>query len=550
MRFSAMLFGVFSKKGCSEETVKQLSDAGFKLAEPCVSVEAIEGFDNVIIPMERYVELSALFDKYGIGVYSCHLFSSDIMADMDKIVSFGKKYGIKQYVVKSPKELTKEALQAAAFEYRALAERLEEIGCQLLIHNEDADIKTKINGVSAYEYLLEICLGKVYAQVDAGWAMHAGENPVSLLWRNKDLVKSVHYKDFEKDAAGGLKEVRIGDGELDIVSVFQFARANGLIQIADQDSSDGDIIDDLKHFRESFSYLSQCRDDSVSYLNILDTVTGKVKVLQKFDKVIEAPNWVKSTDTLIFNSEGKIWSYKIDSGETKEIPSGECDNCNNDHVLSPDEKYIAVSHGAKGEGFASRIYILPIEGGEPRLITPNTPSFLHGWSHDGKELAYCAFRMQEDGIQVDIHTIEIPEEGDDAPAEKRITMGGFNDGPEYSPDGKHIWMNSTRSGLMQVWRMNRDGSDQTQMTDNERNNWFPHVSPDGEKVIYLSYAKDELDPNEHLPNMNVELWLMDYDGNNKKKLLSFFGGQGSINVNSWSEDSRYVAFVSYELMHQ
>ncbi|WP_051209198.1 PD40 domain-containing protein [Butyrivibrio sp. WCD3002] len=412
MRFSAMLFGVFSKKGCSEDTVQQISGAGFKLAEPCVSVE--------------------------------------------------------------------------------------EIGCQLLIHNEDADIKTKINGVSAYEYLLEICLGKVYAQVDAGWAMHAGENPVSLLWRNKDLVKSVHYKDFEKDADGSFREVRIGDGELDVGSVFQFARAQGLIQIADQDSSDGDIIDDLKHFRESFSYLSQCRDDSVSYLNILDTVTGKVKVLQKFDKVIEAPNWVKCTNTLIFNSEGKIWSYGINTGETKEIPSGECDNCNNDHVLSPDEKYIAVSHGAIGEGFTSRIYILPIDGGEPRLITPNTPSFLHGWS----------------------------------------------------PDGKHIWMNSTRSGLMQVWRMNRDGSGQTQMTDNERNNWFPHVSPDGEKVIYLSYAKDELDPGEHLPNMNVELWLMDYDGNNKKKLLSFFGGQGAINVNSWSEDSRYVAFVSYELMHQ
>ena len=87
------------------------------------------------------------------------------------------------------------------------------------------------------------------------------------------------------------------------------------------------------------------------------------------------------------------------------------------------------------------------------------------------------------------------------------------------------------------------------MTDNERNNWFPHISPDGKKVVYLSYRKDDLDPNEHLPNMQVELWLMNPDGSDKHKILSFFGGQGSINVNSWSPDSKEFAFVSYELLH-
>ena len=179
-------------------------------------------------------------------------------------------------------------------------------------------------------------------------------------------------------------------------------------------------------------------------------------------------------------------------------------------------------------------------------MTKNAPSVLHGWSPDGEELAYCAFRDHGKGFEVDIYTI--PAEGGE---EKRLTENaGFNDGPEYSPDGQHIWFISTRSGLMQCWRMNRDGSDPRQMTFRQRNNWFPHVSPDGKKVVYLSYSREGLDPSEHLPNMHVELGLVNADGSDDRPILSFFGGQGSINVNSWHKDSRRIAFVMYELEHK
>ena len=147
-----------------------------------------------------------------------------------------------------------------------------------------------------------------------------------------------------------------------------------------------------------------------------------------------------------------------------------------------------------------------------------------------------------------IEICTIPSDGGE---ETCLTDGkGYNDGPEYSPDGKHIWFNSTRSGLMQVGRMNRDGSGLTQMTDSDANNWFGHVSPDGKHVIFLTFAKGELEPNEHLPNMYVSLGMMDYDGQNKKKLLDLFGGQGSINVNSWAPDSRRIAYVKYVLHHK
>ena len=147
-----------------------------------------------------------------------------------------------------------------------------------------------------------------------------------------------------------------------------------------------------------------------------------------------------------------------------------------------------------------------------------------------------------------IEICTIPSDGGE---ETCLTDGkGYNDGPEYSPDGKHIWFNSTRTGLMQCWRMDRDGGNPIQMTFTDKNNWFPHVSPDGKQVVYLSYSRDGLDPNEHLPNMQVALYLMDYDGGNDRLLLEFFGGQGSINVNSWSRDSRRLAFVMYALEHK
>ena len=190
----------------------------------------------------------------------------------------------------------------------------------------------------------------------------------------------------------------------------------------------------------------------------------------------------------------------------------------------------------------SRVYIVPIGGGEPRLVTENCPSFLHGWSPDGETLAYCAFRDMEKGG--DIYTI--PVSGGE---ERQLTFTeGLNDGPEYSPDGKHIWFNSVRSGLMQAWRMNADGSEQTQMTFDEGwNTWFPHISPDGKKVVMIAYKKGDLKPGEHLPHKWVELRLMNADGSRLKTLLTLFGGQGTINVNSWAPDSKRFAYVRYEL---
>jgi Tol biopolymer transport system component len=278
--------------------------------------------------------------------------------------------------------------------------------------------------------------------------------------------------------------------------------------------------------------------DSISILETVDVHTGERTILKEFDYVIEAPNWTKDGRYLVYNSLGRMYMYELASGDIKAIDTGFAIDCNNDHVLSPDNQEIAVSHFTN-EDATSRIYILPFDGGIPRLVTEKGPSYLHGWSPDGKYLAYCAERNG----QYDIYSISV-----NGGEETQLTnLPCLDDGPEYSPDGKYIWFNSTRSGLMQVWRMEADGSNPTHMVKEESNCWFPHVSPDGKWVVYIVYGKGDVDPGDHPANKNVELRLIPAVGGESKTIVKLFGGQGTINVNSWSPDNRTIAFVSYRL---
>lgn len=298
------------------------------------------------------------------------------------------------------------------------------------------------------------------------------------------------------------------------------------------------IIVLLLMYGTSFSYAQQ--KSVISNLEIIDINTKERIIVKQFPYLIEAPNWTPDGKWLIYNSGGKLYKISAEKPEEPiEINTGFAIKCNNDHVLSANGTHIAISHGTKEDG-KSRVYTIPIEGGTPTLITPLAPSYLHGWSPDGKYLSYCADRNGNYDIYV------IPAEGGE---EIRLTDAeDLDDGPEYSPDGKHIWFNSVRTGLMQIWRMNADGTEQTQMTfDETRNAWFPHISPDGKQVVFITYYKDDLLPNQHLPNKNVELRIMSASGGESELLVKLFGGQGTINVNSWAPDSKRFAFVSYQI---
>ena len=546
MYFGVQMYGVSKEwKQDPEGFLKKIYEAGYRQIEPCLGFRVDARDYGFWIP-EDLEQAMPLLAKYHIEVHAVHIFLDEYHYERELAIltELAQKYHISWFVVKSPARLTKDVLDETAARYRELAEELEKAGAGLLIHNEKEDICIRVNGKTAYEYLLEACGEKVGAEVDAGWMYCGGVDPEEFLWAHADRVKAVHYKDMKITG----QEAPLGKGMVDLKACFQFARANGALQIVDMDAA---TLEDTCRAGKMLSGWTGDRDNTDSILCTMDVETGEETVLHEFPGIIEAPNWLNDGNTLLYNADGKIYRYEIDKDHVEQVDTGFCVQCNNDHVPSPDNQLLAVScmpPELTDGTYESHIYVLPMTGGEPKDLTGPGLSYLHGWSPDGKELAYCAFRKKPEEETMRIEICTSPSDGGE---ETCLTDGkGYNDGPEYSPDGKHIWFNSTRSGLMQVWRMNRDGSGLTQMTDFDANNWFGHVSPDGKHVIYLTFAKGELEPNEHLPNMYVSLGMMDYDGQNKKKVLDLFGGQGSINVNSWAPDSRRIAYVKYVLHHK
>jgi TolB protein len=268
------------------------------------------------------------------------------------------------------------------------------------------------------------------------------------------------------------------------------------------------------------------------------------RVLYHAEGRFEAPNWSRDGSYFLFNRNGHIEKLPVAGGTPEIIDTGSANRLNNDHGISPDGTQIAFSDNSeetKSESGTpshdSLVYVMPIAGGTPKRLTPIGPSYWHGWSPDGKTLAFVGQRNGD----FDVYTI--PVTGGD---ETRLTTAkGLDDGPEYSPDGQYIYFNSERTGLMQIWRMKADGSKQEQVFSDDLNNWFPHISPDGKWMVFLTYEKDV---SGHPENKDVMLRLMSLGDKKIMVLAKLFGGQGTINVPSWSPDSKSVAFVSYQLI--
>jgi len=311
----------------------------------------------------------------------------------------------------------------------------------------------------------------------------------------------------------------------------------------EEDSIEQATIQDVRIVKPVKEGFERGRDPFGSHLEVLDVPRGQRRIIFSAENVFEAPNWTRDGKALIFNKNGKLYRFDLAAGKPTLINTGEVVKNNNDHVLSFDGNRLAISSHSGADGL-SRVYTVPVRGGQPKLITPKGPSYLHGWSPDGK---FLVFTGQRNG-QYDIY--RIPVEGGEE--EQLTNTPGLDDGPEYTPDGIYIYFNSLRSGGMQIWRMRSDGSRPEQLTDDEYNNWFPHISPDGKWVVFISYLVGEVEPSDHPAAKRVYLRMipldrgtLTLDGGKPKVLAYLYGGQGTMNVPSWSPDGRQLAFVSY-----
>jgi Tol biopolymer transport system component len=284
-----------------------------------------------------------------------------------------------------------------------------------------------------------------------------------------------------------------------------------------------------------------------SKLTIYDLKSKTTRTVFTAGDVFEAPNWSPDGKYLLFNRGGKLYRISPDTpgAQPEPVNLDPALRCNNDHNLSPDGKLIAIS-ASTATSHGSQVYIAQADGSSPKLLVPAVPSYFHGWSPDGR---YLSFVGQRNGV---FSLFRVPVTGGD---EERLTAKPpYDDGPDYSPDGKWIYFNSNRSGKWEIWRMPAEGAGPDdnaarQITDDEFENWFPHPSPDGKHILVFSFPKGTKTHGERLPG--VQLRMMPAPGPKPKpahpqSLTTFFGGQGTINVNSWSPDSRRFAYVIYE----
>lgn len=304
--------------------------------------------------------------------------------------------------------------------------------------------------------------------------------------------------------------------------------------------SETGVFRDVRVIRPAKPDFRPYQDFIGSRLEILDVATGRREQIHASREPFEAPNWTVDGKALIYNTSGsgegrgRLHRFDLATRASTPIDTGTNVRNNNDHVISFDGTQLAISD--QSQGGESAVYTVPIGGGTPKRITPKTPSYLHGWSPDGRTLVFVGGRDDE----YDVYAI--PSDGS-GPEVRLTTTKGLDDGPEYGPDGRHIYFNSVRSGRMQLWRMRPDGSQPEQLTNDGFNDWFPHVSPDGKWIAFLSFGND-VAPGDHPYYKHVLLRVMPAGGGPARVVAYVYGGQGTINVPSWSPDSRRLAFVS------
>jgi Tol biopolymer transport system component len=275
-----------------------------------------------------------------------------------------------------------------------------------------------------------------------------------------------------------------------------------------------------------------------SRLEVLEVATGHRRVLYESEHSIQAPNWTVDGRQLIYNSKGNLYTYDLETNTIDLLNTGFADNNNNDHVLTFDGSLIGLSHHAESEDGRSTLYYMPTTGSdEPvRVTRPGVGhSYLHGWTPDNKKMIFTANRKG----RYDIYTVDVA-----TGEETQLTdLETLDDGPEFSPDGKHVFFNSVRTGTMQLWRMDADGGNPTQLTFDKYNDWFPHVSPDQQWIVFISFPAD-IDPSDHPFYKHCLIRIMPYEGGTPRVIGYVYGGQGTINVPSWSPDGRFVALVT------
>lgn len=251
MKLGVQIYGCMREFRADPETFcARLRAAGYTQVEPCVSLsmDAASLEKNGMNPVwqpEETAGFAALLERHGLALSSCHMFGG-LREDAEKAAEFAAQNRIRQIVVNCPGGEAEADYLRFAQDCLYLAEKLRAVGTALWVHNGWPEIRAHFGGRTGLELALEACGGKVGAQIDVGWVLYGGEDPVAYLERVRPYLRSIHYKDVRPALPLDRIHVPLGRGALDWRGVQAFAHANGIPELIDQDMSAGDFLRDLE----------------------------------------------------------------------------------------------------------------------------------------------------------------------------------------------------------------------------------------------------------------------------------------------------------------
>ncbi len=252
---------------------------------------------------------------------------------------------------------------------------------------------------------------------------------------------------------------------------------------------------------------------------------------------IEAPNWSLDGTSLYVNGNGRLWALDVTAPESDrfEIEYDGLPSINNDHVLDPDGPiFLSAMDG--------HIYRAALSGGAVKRVTTNDGRwhFLHGVSPDGQRLAYV--EISDFGQPGNL--VVAPVSGGPL---SHVTRAAAFGRPRVVTGRLWIYFNTEaftdQPGHAQLARIADSGGRTERLLRSETVDWFPHLSPDGAYASYISFPAGTLG---HPADLDVEVTVVSTDDwTTPICRYQLFGGQGTLNVNSWSPDSTKFAFIAY-----
>lgn len=272
MEFGVQIFGCMNEcRRDPESFFQELSSAGYRIIEPCVLFddpirmvreakargdEFSERLASLLWKPEELPEYIKLMDKYGLSLSSVHVFTEDLLGASDRMIKTAQANHITAYVVNCNQEKIPEEYIPFAALCSRLSNKLRDHDIELWIHNNGAEIKNRVswNGkqVPILTAILELCKeANVGAQIDVGWVLYGGFDPVVYLNEVKEYVRSIHFKDLKKDYAtrsDGAIFACLGDGALKVGEILGCLphMKQGTTVLVDQDASDKNIMEDMR----------------------------------------------------------------------------------------------------------------------------------------------------------------------------------------------------------------------------------------------------------------------------------------------------------------